>query len=103
MTTPNAKNQPAGAIPVYSGAASSAVVTASGQVKSSAGVLSTVAIGVPGTSGSISLYDGTSTSGTLLWTISQTAVAQQDIGIAFSTGLYVSFSAAGATANITYF
>ena len=103
MTTPNAKNQPAGAIPVYSGAASSAVVTASGQVKSSAGVLASAAIGVTGSGGTISLYDGTSTSGKLLWTISQTAVAQQEIGVAFSTGLYVSFSAAGATANITYF
>ena len=103
MTTPNAKNQPAGAIPVYSGAASSAVVTASGQVKSSAGVLASVAIGVTGSGGTISLYDGTSTSDKLLWTISQIAVAQQEIGVAFSTGLYVSFSAAGATANITYF
>lgn len=104
MTTPNFKNMPAGAIPVYQGVASVAVLTASGQVKTGAGVFGGIFVGIAGSGATVSVYDGTSTSGTLLWTMTANAQVEATAGVIFANGLYVDIAATTApTIMVGYF
>ena len=101
---PNAQSNPAGAIPVYQGATSVAVVTASGQVKTGAGVLQGVNLGTAGSGATVSFYDGDSDTGKLLWSFSADAMPYDTKpGVPYATGLYVSIVASTSpSVNITY-
>lgn len=91
--------QPAGA-----SAYNTAANTAGYQVKSGAGVWRGFTINTGGTGSTATFYDGTSTAGTKLATVSTTALATLFYDIAFTTGLFVVLAGAGAAdVTITYF
>ena len=69
-------------------------------VKASAGVLGGISINTAGVTSTATLYEGTSTGGTKLATISTTAQGSLSYGIAFSTGLFMVLTGA-APADIT--
>lgn len=59
------------------------------QIKTGAGTLKGVLVGIAGASSSLTLYDGTSTAGALITTISTNGQANlSDLNIQFSTGLF---------------
>lgn len=70
---------------------SSAITTNTGtQVKTTGGTLMGVIVNTAGTSWTATLYDGTSSSGTLLGTVSLNAVGPISFpGLGFKTGLFV--------------
>lgn len=104
MAFPNSQSNPTGAIPVYQGASNVAIVTASGQIKTGAGVLQGINLGAAGASATVSFYDGTNTSGKLIWSCTANAMPYDaKPGVAFMTGLYVNVSATSAPSlNVTY-
>ncbi len=104
MAFPNSQSNPVAAIPVYQGASNVAIVTASGQIKTGAGVLQGINLGAAGASATVSFYDGTNTSGKLIWSCTANAMPYDTKpGVAFATGLYVNVSATTAPSlNVTY-
>ncbi|MDE2105751.1 MAG: hypothetical protein KGL39_51480, partial [Patescibacteria group bacterium] len=70
------------------------------QVKTGAGVLQGLTINTAGTTSSVTLYDGLSTAGVKLATISSVAQGALTFNIAFTTGLFAVL-AGGAAADVT--
>lgn len=62
--------------------------TAGTAIKSGVGSLFSVVVGVGVASSTITLYDGTSTSGTPIATVSAAAPIALDFGVTFKTGLF---------------
>jgi len=74
-------------------------VTASGQLVTGSGVI--YGIGVVGAGGlaTVTLYDNTAASGTVLWeleTLAEESPQLGGLGIAYSKGIYVSIAGAGS-------
>jgi hypothetical protein len=88
--------------PVTQGATpyNTAANTTGYQVKSGAGVFSGITVNTAGLTSSATFYDGTSTGGTKLATISTLAQVSLNYNIAFVTGLFVVL-AGGTAADVT--
>ena len=96
---------PAFATPVYittyAGAATVNITTATGTlVKTGAGVLNSIAVNTAGAGSDVKVYDGTTSGGTLLGTISTAAQTVLNLGWSFTTGLFLT-TENGTPANIT--
>ncbi len=88
-------NRPAGA-----SAYNTSANTAGYQVKSGAGILRGVTVNTVGTTSSATFYDGTSTSGTKLATMSTLSQTSLTYDVSFTTGLFVVL-AGGVAADVT--
>ena len=82
-------------------------VTAGTQVVTGSGVLLHVELLGGTTANAVTIYDGTSTSGTKIanvQNVSAGVTSVKDIaqGIVFNTGLYVVVSGAGSTGNVVF-
>jgi hypothetical protein len=99
---PNAQNQPAGAIPVYTTGMAYKNITAAANtlVKTGAGTLDALIIGTGGAGSSAIIYDGTDATGTVIGTVSTAAAGYLPFNIIFHTGLFIATSG-GTAANIT--
>jgi hypothetical protein len=75
----------------------------SAAVKSGTGALGGIIVGAAGTTISITVYDNTAASGTVIFGpyVLVAGASLQFGGAAFGTGLYVAFSATTGTPNIT--
>lgn len=107
MTFPNSQSNPKGAVPVYLcanpyGGQIIQNLTANGGVlvKTGPGTLDSVVVGIAGSGSSLTIYDGTSASGTLLGTVSTVVQNALALGWSFQTGLFVN-AAGGSAANVT--
>lgn len=84
----------------YSGMQNTAI-TASAEVKASAGVVGTLINTGSATSPVITVYDNTAANGTVIWAGTLTAGQVLPLGIPCGTGIYVSLAAAG-TITVSY-
>jgi hypothetical protein len=90
-------------LPVGSQLATTTIATA-GQVSTGPGVLTGLSILTPGTTWAITLYDGTSTSGNELYTLTVTADGPISIPpTRFVTGLYIGMSGTAGTMKVVGF
>ena len=94
-----------GAIAVTAGAA--VVPSASRTSQLNSGVLTSVQCVAGSAAGTVTVYDGTSTAGTILASLNgvpvgTTQFANISIPVVFSTGLYVVVSGTGTTAILHY-
>lgn len=87
----NNQGNPAGAIPVYLGAANYTHINAAGstQALSGAGVLMGVTINTGASGATVALYDGTSTAGKEIAVISAEAPGGLSYGVPVAAGLFV--------------
>lgn len=92
--------QAAGLQPKGASAYNTAANTAGHQVKNSAGVLHGVTVNIAGLTSSATFYDGTSTGGTKLATVSTLGQTSLTYDIAFATGLFIVL-AGGTPADVT--
>lgn len=77
-------------------------VTATGPVASGpGGILHTVTVGTLGTSASLTLYDGTSTSGAVIAVITPSAPATFTFDAVIANGLYAAVAGTGLDATVT--
>ncbi len=88
-------------------ASSSVTLTNSGLVKTGAGTFYGLVVGAPGTTITVTVYDNTAGSGTILYGpyvlgTAGTAINMPGDGIAAGTGIYVTFSATTGTPNATF-
>lgn len=90
----------AGIKPAGASAHNTAANTAGYQVKNSAGVLHGMTINTAGLTSSATFYDGTSTAGVKLATVSTLGQASLTWDIAFATGLFIVL-AGGTPADVT--
>lgn len=91
-SAPNLQNKPAGAIPVYLGAAGYVHLAAAGGtlVKSGAGVLNRIVVNTGAASATLVLEDAVGAGGTIeIASISAAAPLSLDYGVTFTNGLYV--------------
>lgn len=70
-------------------------------VKSGAGTLAGLHCGAAGTTITVTVYDNTAGSGTIIYSVVLTAGLSVPLNVAFGTGLYVAFSATTGTPNLT--
>lgn len=88
-------NAPSGATALNNSAGTTGL-----QVKTGAGVLGSVTVNTAGTTTTLTMYDGTSTSGTKLATMTTTAQGTVTYNVKFTTGLFIVATVASA-ADIT--
>lgn len=70
-------------------------------VKTGAGTLAGLHCGAAGTTITVTVYDNTAGSGTIIFSVVLTAGLSVNLNAAFGTGLYVAFSATTGTPNLT--
>jgi hypothetical protein len=71
-------------------------------LKTGIGSLGSVAIGTGAAGASISLYDGTSSSGTLIGVIGAATTGSVTFGVQFFTGLYAVVAGGSPNATVSY-